>query len=908
MSTYESLKAKVLSFPFSSFFTFRNPGFLEALLDGNQASYIKHEVFNEVQRGMTPIQFDSFGSIIKKYWLSSNHEQTEELCLEIASNIANEIFEFGNNGIIVSRNTANSLTPWNNLAELATLRKQEFWIYFSKITNLDVISAVFLSDSGISEVDQCKLWDLNPSTSESLLDNILDKGMAETHLHQGASSSFLYLWTISMSKAPSARSPENKPPFIQTYEGALTYAKFSHYVIAAKIIRMILVDYLFQCEKPFAEYLAAIFPNDGVPESITPCTLKLYRILDLFNNGGCLHSTDVINTNDLLEVDKWIIDKLGSKQEQGSEVYPDDILHFDPIFSLFPKSIQDSIKSFDDPCTGFIYPEQIFIIRGVNKLKDKDLIFSRLFWQYSRIKSVLFSWVTQNVLTGKGLEFFTQYYYPSQGMLQDRRFRSSESIFGYIRKQRISKLELRISAPMKYQSDNDLDKQILVQVKELLHTYNNLLSRGINSGWNRRYPQIGIVYHFIKRGYKTLEERAAQSSQYYTVAQSLARLRSRIYGLDHFLVGIDAASQELPTDPSVFRDAYHHLRKSNHSFLPNGIPIQPIGFTFHVGEDFRDICTGLRHIDEAIDSLGLRSADRLGHAIALGICPQKWATVNDVVVIPIFEYIANLIWTWGIASSANNLMNEIASIEWEIHEAIEIACNGNPPLNIRGLYKDYYVLNHESNAHHAYKSLDLVQPEISVPLKSDHVLSIRNLRDLASFPQLQSFERTADNKAHSGTALYSRGSENYIEIRVNENLIDRYQKIQAFMKEKVSRLGIVVEVNPTSNLSIGNFPSFSDYYAFNLSSPSKETIILTINTDDPIVFNTSLASEFAIVYNMALEKDPQGTLPALRWIDQIRENGLRYSFIKDSQYTASEVKEALSKTIKDIDAAIASLT
>ncbi len=52
---------------------------------------------------------------------------------------------------------------------------------------------------------------------------------------------------------------------------------------------------------------------------------------------------------------------------------------------------------------------------------------------------------------------------------------------------------------------------------------------------------------------------------------------------------------------------------------PWQIPPCRLGLTMHVGEDFCDPITGLREIWDAIEHLGLRRGDRLGHALAAGL-------------------------------------------------------------------------------------------------------------------------------------------------------------------------------------------------------------------------------------------------------------------------------------------------
>ena len=90
-----------------------------------------------------------------------------------------------------------------------------------------------------------------------------------------------------------------------------------------------------------------------------------------------------------------------------------------------------------------------------------------------------------------------------------------------------------------------------------------------------------------------------------------------------FIRGIDAAASEFDAGPDVFAHTFRFLRK-------NGIG----KCTFHVGEDFRHILSGIRNIYEAIMFLELQTGDRLGHCTALGICPELWAnrTGNSCIV------------------------------------------------------------------------------------------------------------------------------------------------------------------------------------------------------------------------------------------------------------------------------------
>ena len=91
-------------------------------------------------------------------------------------------------------------------------------------------------------------------------------------------------------------------------------------------------------------------------------------------------------------------------------------------------------------------------------------------------------------------------------------------------------------------------------------------------------------------------------------------------------------------------DAYKLLRNNG-----NLLESQTIGFTYHVGEDFRDILSGLRSVYEVIENLNFIKGDRIGHGIVLGIDIGRWYENNQVVYLERFEYLKNLIWEWNVS-------------------------------------------------------------------------------------------------------------------------------------------------------------------------------------------------------------------------------------------------------------------
>lgn len=126
--------------------------------------------------------------------------------------------------------------------------------------------------------------------------------------------------------------------------------------------------------------------------------------------------------------------------------------------------------------------------------------------------------------------------------------------------------------------------------------------------------------------------------------------------------GIDAASSELDVPPEAFAPIYRYFKYSvissgfaisNHECLgtPNHINLQ---YTFHVGEEFRDIISGLRAIYESIIFLHLQDEDRIGHGVALGIDPKIVISDREHITLTKGEYMDNLVFLYYIFSMANN--------------------------------------------------------------------------------------------------------------------------------------------------------------------------------------------------------------------------------------------------------------
>ncbi len=103
-----------------------------------------------------------------------------------------------------------------------------------------------------------------------------------------------------------------------------------------------------------------------------------------------------------------------------------------------------------------------------------------------------------------------------------------------------------------------------------------------------------------------------------------------------YIVGFDAASIEYWTPPWVYRVIFKFL-KNYFKVYAN----KDIGITFHAGEDFIDVATGLRYIYESIYFLETK---RIGHGLSLGVLLERYHLKYPVIAMHPIMYLFHLLW------------------------------------------------------------------------------------------------------------------------------------------------------------------------------------------------------------------------------------------------------------------------
>lgn len=567
-----------------------------------------------------------------------------------------------------------------------------------------------------------------------------------------------------------------------------------------------------------------------------------------------------------------------------------------------------------------------------------DTSFARLFIQYLRNKNEYYYSMYEQC-TLQGLKFFQKKYRQTKSMAEsvmDRTDLMVEIFRSQAKVRNLKKLEIRIAPavsetdlnPLEYKSvRRRLLPQLYDQIYGILSAYKRYIlesTLGVKETWNiihceekeklseseQKYiideikkknpaiPTLGIVFHFLKSEYyedmsgyecwKNVIQRPGKHTRYKLmrryfmsdVAMAIEEIRSAVPKLSEYIVGIDAASDENATEPWMFSMVYKNMRSSEvvkpvvkRQRNPNGFEyIQNIGFTYHVGEDFRHLISGLRHVDEVIEEFGYRTGDRLGHALALGIDIDKWVDRNEVVTLPRLEYLENMLWMWGINTCEGiGLPIQPEVLEDRIISMAKSIYKRSESITVKMLYTAYKM---KFDADHR-KICERVEKYSN---RDTHIFCRYDQCEKECYETWNSERLLLTNYCPVFEERYSKKEL----VEVDKRDVPLFRKLQEYLIDKVEKAGIYIETNPTSNLSIGELEYMDKHPIFSLNQingQSGHRVLVTINSDDPAVFNTNVENEFAYIY-YAAEKQGISKAAILEWIDKVRQYGMEASFVQ----------------------------
>lgn len=872
---------KIITLPLTSL-EFYKKDYIEAL--SKTTSYLEYEkicreetesvIYSEIRKFNSIYNLDHVNLLVRKFY--SQHSIQNKTIGEIYNQMLGELAK----AFICHRDGRIALKYWESedeevfLGPYKGINKIALWNSLNRMINTDIIVIKYLLDNNMDNVEYLNGYYSSIMLEDLQLDKILNKGVAETHIHKGAGINFRISWTHLMNTAELKSGDFKEHLFIDKIH--FNNENIAHYVKIIALARLIMAHFLKERnieEYYFIEYLNSYYPEINIKESGNDVGKKrdneIRKLLFSIYDGKEISDMSIQQ----LQLPKlW--ERIKGKYfiKEGIEYKAEDKLKF-----IFEDEKENILTSY----------ENIFLFKSLEYIgKTKDQLFEKIFFQYIRIKNVVFQLKTE-INSIKGLDYFTDYYNRSTEITC---YSSKEYwktiIENQLQDKHLKKLELRTSIPKE-----KIKAGIIKTLKSFLAAYKEIIDESKEN--NILIPRIGLIFHLIKEkdqfGYdkcwQNYDNLSKEELYYFNLnrlyekqIKALIDIRESIAGMDKYILGIDAASIENNTEPWVFTSAYKIARGSQHSktiYRPSLRNIQNLGFTFHVGEEFRHILSGLRRIDEVIEFFKYHAGDRIGHGIALGVNIDEWASNNKVTIIPRGEMLDNLLWVWGFFNEKKilNVIN-IPRLERSIIALSEQIYGSMEGVKIYTLWR-IYRRKFEDNS----DSYERIQKMISN--KSDQAKIF-----------CQYIKGDYSKKWTEDTLFFSMHCKCYLEKMlepilveiVNED-VELFKELQKSLIRKISVHGIYVETNPTSNLTIGEVENIFEHYIFSLNKLDnkglQENVMVTINSDDPSVFNTNLSSELSYMF-YALQEKGYSREDSLRWIDKVREFGMQSSFIQDN--------------------------
>jgi hypothetical protein len=776
-------------------------------------------------------------------------------------------------------------------ARTATARRAWLWMSFAIPPDL-LLAALGTRAAGPDRIEL---------VSPVLDRHLQESGFAETHLHVGAALEFSQLWSLAMAAVSddALKADAFRAPGAELEEGR----DLAPWLLRAAMVRYVLAGFLSQADgtTKFATWFRTSFYRAIVRETGAAGFALAQKALSELKQGK-------LNLRGLyFPMLQKLYTQVSGANARGVAIL-DRSLRADPLARWFPDRTERN-------------PDVRLVAHALEWLeRENDPTFALLFWQMVRVRCLFYRHVVQRPMT-PGLQWFVRFYgrsgparrrLPVEAQLEiaarlggaGRGLRSLEfrtspipnigELHDYVH--RVDDVALSWNGPA------PLQQKVLISILARRDRFRRLgiSSQGSRIGMRQSFRdrvavaaslnnelELGLVFHFTRQrgggaeqgrpkaywrgshGDPTLSGKLGNPT-FYRYARFFCGKRAEAIALAwllrHFpaslavVRGVDVCTDELGIPTWVLRPVLDRVRAASHAAAVTlrrftGHRVQPLRTTVHAGEDFVHLLSGLRRVDETIEQLKLREGDRIGHGLALGVDACDWANRAGRLVMPREERLWDLVWEWGCygRQECYPVSGRHDYVEYEIARLSErIFGRTQSPRTMERLQQQLC----DSNRLYAAGFPDGTRGTHRV----DPALEF--LR--AYLTQREWFDNGRQgfwlDPAAEGEALAS---------------------LQAALRRKLGSRGIAVEVNPTSNLLIGDLSDLTKHPLWRLRPPrgggDAPPVSICIGSDDPLVFGSNLRQEYQFLGD-AMAMAGLSDEEIRQWLDRSRACGLESRF------------------------------
>lgn len=836
----DHVEASIASWPLASESSLKLPDLVELhpCLDGSPTGELWRAAEATLFADRSGFSIDEAVAIRDRFWFPKSHRSPEPLHTYLPR-IARWYLE--DVGAVAVPRTFDDQGTADPVAPLEALTRQRWkWLALELPQEL-LLAALGTTTSGPAEVEF-----VSPLVARMLADG----GFAESHLHLGAGMEFATLWVATQHAAADVCDFHEgilHSPGAELREGR----DLAPWLIRAMLARYVLGAFLAwgRQQGDLRQFLAKMVRPRMIRTHYPGAYEIVVAALADLSHGRIDRRHSFRHFQQVYGIASGVLHNRLPTRLLPAEV--EEILLCDPLATLFPPA------EF-----GRRTPEMQYVAEALAHLKrdyerpDRDRLFERAFWQTVRVRGLFFRHVVQRPMK-PGLLWFTRFYdrlWPARAKLtRPVQLATAARTSGI--EQGLRALEFRVCP------SNDRGEMLRV-----LEAAQDLQCRLGDR------CEVGLVFHFAKdRGRRFMEgfpdgdgatlnaspsanPGAYRYSHYFNRQQALMfalrwLIANRPSGIQ-VIRGLDVCTDEWGVPNWVLapllaeihecaRGVTRHLRQRYRRSIPC------LRTTLHAGEDFVHLLSGLRAIDEAIEHFELREGDRIGHGMALGIEVRDWVRRTGRVAMPREDRLFDLVWQWAWYQRRGGSFSGGPRWEWEIErlsrELFDKSMSPFELLEFRRRLNDARYLRAAGF------------PNGPVPRRRSRLVNYLTM-----------------------DAIYRRGRE-IISVETHEDgnvLAD----LQAGIRQKLGARGITVEVNPTSNLLIGDLTELTTHPLWRLNPPlpaehDGPPVAVCIGSDDPLTFNTDLRQEFQCLAD-ALKLAGLSDKQSFDWLDETRRMGL----------------------------------
>ncbi len=387
-------------------------------------------------------------------------------------------------------------------------------------------------------------------------------------------------------------------------------------------------------------------------------------------------------------------------------------------------------------------------------------------------------------------------------------------------------------------------KKICTKMEKIVQAYTYLIDKKL---LDKEKFQISIICHFIKFEEPILEGQISVQRFAHTKAQTLKETTSLLGCLQPLLnapletrkkydlfVGLDAAGNELYSRPEAFAYAFSIIRERFENKEKN------IGITFHAGEDFVHILSGIRYIYEAYTFLNFQPGDRIGHANALGLDPNIWRKkLNNHITIKKGEWLDNLILlVIKTKCTDDKILQDIVNY-W------------------KDIYKNKFTIDQILDiGFEAYKLRQFPFADIqNVKIKHEQKELILDIYEKYLFHTYSTYDEDIDITLDLTFDTYINGLQDVILL-------------------ELAHKEIILESMISSNVRISFYNRYKEHHIIKWLDKKHNMPLVTLASDDPGIFNTNIFCEYSHLYDMIDQNDEKFE----KYFSTLIENGKKASF------------------------------